>query len=94
MSQAVLILIVINVLFTIKGFGQNALKTIFRSKTLTFQNSSNVLAKTNVFEVRKVILGAQNRPEEIPRKDPKSLRRSLNNKRREEGQQNDKKEAT
>ena len=71
---------------------QNALKTIIVSKTSVFQKSMNVSAKINVFEVRKVILGAQNRPQEAPREDKKRLRRSLNNKRREEGQQGRQKE--
>ena len=71
---------------------QNALKTIFVSKTLIFQKSMNVLAKIKVFEVRKVILGAQNRPQEAPREDKKRLRIRYNNKRREEGQQGQEKE--
>ena len=36
-----------------------AFKTIFGSKTLILQNSSNAFAKINDFEGRRVILGAQ-----------------------------------
>jgi len=38
---------------------QNALRTKVGSKTLIFQNSSNVSAKINVFEGRRAILSAQ-----------------------------------
>jgi len=47
----------------------------------------NVSAKINVFEVRRVILGVQNRPQEAPKEDKKQLRRKYNNKKRKEGQQ-------
>ena len=54
---------------------QNALKTIFGSKTLTFQNSLFSQSEINVLEGRRAILGSQNRPEEAPREDKQRLRR-------------------
>ena len=72
---------------------QNAPKTILKDKKSNFQKSMNVSAKLNVFEVRRVILGVQNRPQEAPREDKKQLRRRYNNKRRKEGQQGRQKDA-
>ena len=66
---------------------QNAPKTILNDKKCIFQNSMNVSAKIKVFEVRRVILGVENRPQEAPRDDKKQLRRTLNKKMQPEGQQ-------
>ena len=73
---------------------QNALKTIFVYKKSIFQQSSNVWARIKVFEVPKVILEVQNRPQEAPRENKHQLQKASNNKRREEGQQERQKDAT
>ena len=73
---------------------QNALKIIFVYKKSIFQKSSNVSARITVFEVPKVILEVQNRPQEAPRENKKQHQKTSNNKRREEGQQERQKETT
>jgi len=73
---------------------QESSKTLSRQslnkKNRYFKNQSKIV----VFEVPRVILGAENRPQEAPRDDQKQFRRSLNNKRREEGRQERQKETT
>ena len=54
---------------------QNTLRTMVGSKTSILQNSSNVLAKIDDFEGQRVILGAQNRPQEGQRGEQTRLRR-------------------
>ena len=71
---------------------QNAPKTTLKDKKSVFQKSMNVLARIEVFEVRRVILEVQNRPREAPRENKKQLQKISNNKRREEGQQERQKE--
>ena len=50
--------------------------------------------KVNVFEGRRVGLGAQNRSQEAPKEDKKRHRKRKNEKRREEEQQERQKEVT
>ena len=70
---------------------QNAFKTIFGSKMMIFQKSSSRLHKINIFEGRKVSLGAQNRPQEAPRGDKKRYRKKkIENGRKEEHQERQK----
>ena len=66
---------------------RNASKTILKDNKSILQKSMNVLTKIKVFEVRRVILGVQNRPQEAPREDKQQLRRTLNKKMQQEGQQ-------
>ena len=54
----------------------------------------NAYTEIRVFEDPTVMLGAENRSQDVPRSDKKPLRRSLNNKRREEEQQERQKDAT
>ena len=54
---------------------QDALKTIFGSKTPIFQKSSSCRSEIMVFEGKRVRLGGQNRPQEAPRGDKKRHRR-------------------
>ena len=70
---------------------QNAFKTIFGSKMMIFQKSSSRPHKINIFEGRKVSLGAQNRPQEAPRRDKKRHRKKkIENRRKEEYQERQK----
>ena len=71
---------------------QNALKTIFGSKMMIFQKSSSRPHKINIFEGRKVSLGAQNRPQEAPRGDKKRHRKKKKEKRRKQEPQGRQKE--
>ena len=71
---------------------QNAPKTIFGSKMLIFQKSSSRRHKINIFEGRKVRLGAQNRPQEVPKGDKKRYRNKKIEKRRKEEHQERQKE--
>ena len=63
---------------------QNALKTIFGSKTLIFQKCKDFHCKINSFEGWRVSSGAQNRPQEVPRGDKKAYRRSRGHRRQQE----------
>ena len=70
---------------------QNAFKTIFGSKMKIFQKSSSRFHKINIFEGRKVSLGAQNRPQEAPKADKKRYRKKkIENRRKEEHQEREK----
>ena len=70
---------------------QNAFKTIFGSKVMVFQKSSSRLHKINIFEGRKVSLGAQNRPQEAPKGDKKRYRKKkIENRRKEDHQERQK----
>ena len=53
---------------------QNGLTNIFKDKKPIFQKSMNVSAEIHVFEVPKVIFGAQNRPKEPPKEYKYQLR--------------------
>ena len=66
---------------------QNAFKTIFGSKTLIFQKCKDSFHKTNIFEGGRVSLGAQNRPQEAPRRDKKRHRKKKKEKRRKKEHQ-------
>ena len=70
---------------------QNAFKTIFGSKMMIFQKSSSRFHKINIFEGRKVSLGAQNRPQEAPKGDKKRYRKKkIENRRKEDHQERQK----
>ena len=70
---------------------QNAFKTIFGSKMVIFQKSSSRFHKINIFEGRKVSLGAQNRPQEAPKGDKKRYRKKkIENRRKEDHQERQK----
>ena len=71
---------------------QNAFKTIFGSRMLIFQKSSCRFHKTIIFEGRRVGLGAQNRPQEAPRRDKKRHRKKKKEKRRKKEHQERQKE--
>ena len=71
---------------------QNAFKTIFGSKMMIFQKSSSRFHKIIIFEGRKVSLGAQNRPQEAPRRDKKRHRKKKKEKRRKKEHQERQKE--
>ena len=51
---------------------------------MIFQKSSSRPHKINIFEGRKVSLGAQNRPQEAPKGDKKRYRKKKIEKRRKE----------
>ena len=58
---------------------------------MIFQKSSSRLHKINIFEGRKVSLGAQNRPQEVPKGDKKRYRKKkIEKKRKEEHQERQK----
>ena len=63
---------------------QNVFKTIFRSKTLTFSKHNDIFEEVNIFESGRVSLGAQNRPQEVPKRDKRQHRRSPNHLRQQE----------
>ena len=68
-----------------------AFKTIFGSKMMIFQKPSSRHHKINIFEGRKVSLGAQNRPQEVPKGDKKRYwKKKLENRRKEEHQERQK----
>ena len=70
---------------------QNAFKTIFGSKMMIFQKSSSRFHNINIFEGRKVSLGAQNRPQEAPKGDKKRYRKKkIENQRKEDHQERQK----
>ena len=54
---------------------------------MIFQKSSSRFHKINIFEGRKVSLGAQNRPQEVPKGDKKRYRKKKIEKRRKEEHQ-------
>ena len=56
---------------------QNAPKFIFEYKKSIFQKSMNVSARIKVFEVRRVILEVQNRPQQAPRDDKKTTSKNI-----------------
>ena len=55
---------------------QNFLKTIFGSKTLIFQKCKDFYSKTIIFEAWRGSSGAQNRLQEVPKRNKKAYRRS------------------
>ena len=55
---------------------QNALKTTFGSKTSIFQKSSCRRGGSSIFEGRRVILGAQNRHTDAPRREKTVLKQT------------------
>ena len=58
---------------------------------MIFQKSSSRLHKINIFEGRKVSLGAQNRPQEAPKGDKKRCRKKkIENQRQKEHQERQK----
>ena len=58
---------------------------------MIFQKSSSRLHKINIFEGRKVSLGAQNRPQEAPKGDKKRYRKKkIENRRTEDNQERQK----
>ena len=59
---------------------------------MIFQKSSSRPHKINIFEGRKVGLGAQNRPQEAPKGDKKRYRKKKIEKRRKEEHQERQKE--
>ena len=59
---------------------------------MIFQKSSSRFHKTNIFEGRKVSLGAQNRPQEAPRGGKKRHRKTKKEKRRKQEPQGRQKE--
>ena len=70
---------------------QNALKTIFGSKTLIFQKCEDSLRKIKVFEGRRVGVGAQNRAQEAPKGDKTRYRnKKIKNRRKEDHQERQK----
>ena len=71
---------------------QTASQTIFGSKMMIFQKPSSRPHKTNIFEGRKVSLGAQNRPQEAPRRDKKRHRKKKKERRRKKEHQERQKE--
>ena len=70
---------------------QNAFKTIFGSKMMIFQKSSSRPHKINMFESRKVSLGAQNRPQEVPKGDKNDIERRKWKRDEKKSIKNDKK---
>ena len=59
---------------------------------MIFQKSSSRPHKINIFEGRKVSLGAQNRPQEAPKGDKKRYRKTKNEKKGKEEHQERQKE--
>ena len=59
---------------------------------MIFQKSSSRLHKINIVEGWKVSLGAQNRPQEVPKGDKKQYRKKKIEKRRKEDHQERQKE--
>ena len=58
---------------------------------MIFQKPSSRFHKTNIFEGRKVSLGAQNRPQEAPKGDKKrSPKKRIGNRRQEDHQERQK----
>ena len=58
---------------------------------MIFQKSSSRHHKINIFEGRKVSLGAQNRPQEAPKGDKKRYRKKkIENRRKEDHQERQK----
>ena len=58
---------------------------------MIFQKSSSRFHKINIFEGRKVSLGAQNRPQEAPKGDKKrSRKKKIGNHRKEDHQERQK----
>ena len=58
---------------------------------MIFQKSSSRPHKINIFEGRKVSLGAQNRPQEAPKGDKKRYRKKkIENRRKEDHQERQK----
>ena len=71
---------------------QNVFKTIFGSNTLISQTCEDSQNKNIVFESRRVSLGAQNRPQEVPEEDKKRHRKKKKEKQRQEEHQERQKE--
>ena len=57
---------------------QDALKTTFGSKTSIFQKSSCRRGGSSIFEGRRVILGAQNRPQELRKRAKNDFEEDMN----------------
>ena len=69
----------------------NAVKTSFVSQTLIYQQSMNAGYEIKVFEVRKVILEFQTRPQEAPRENEHNFKTNRTTRGEKKGNKNDNK---